>query len=64
MVTAAMKLEDDCPLEKRYDQSYARQHIKKHRHYFAKKDPCNPNYVFFPVFMYGCENWTIKKAEH
>ena len=18
----------------------------------------------FPVFMYGCENWTIKKAEH
>ena len=20
--------------------------------------------VFFPVIMYGCENWTIKKAEH
>ena len=20
--------------------------------------------VFFPVVMYGCENWTIKKAEH
>ena len=19
---------------------------------------------FFPVVMYGCENWTIKKAEH
>ena len=20
--------------------------------------------VVFPVFMYGCESWTIKKAEH
>ena len=20
--------------------------------------------VFFPVVIYGCENWTIKKAEH
>ena len=20
--------------------------------------------MFFPVVMYGCENWTIKKAEH
>ena len=20
--------------------------------------------MFFPVFMYRCENWTIKKAEH
>ena len=20
--------------------------------------------VFFPVVMYGCESWTIKKAEH
>ena len=20
--------------------------------------------MVFPVFMYGCENWTIKKAEH
>ena len=21
-------------------------------------------YMVFPVVMYGCENWTIKKAEH
>ena len=21
-------------------------------------------YIFFPVVMYGCESWTIKKAEH
>ena len=20
--------------------------------------------MVFPVFMYGCENWTVKKAEH
>ena len=20
--------------------------------------------IIFPVFIYGCENWTIKKAEH
>ena len=20
--------------------------------------------VVFPVFLYGCENWTIKKAKH
>ena len=20
--------------------------------------------MFFPVVVYGCENWTIKKAEH
>ena len=20
--------------------------------------------VFFPIVMYGCESWTIKKAEH
>ena len=20
--------------------------------------------IVFPVFLYGCENWTIKKAEH
>ena len=22
------------------------------------------SYVFFSVLMYGCESWTIKKAEH
>ena len=35
-----------------------RQHIEKQRHYFAYKA------MVFPVVMYGCENWTIKKAEH
>ena len=35
MVTAAMKLKSTCSLEEKYDQP--RQHIKKQRHYFAKK---------------------------
>ena len=39
-----------------------RQHIKKQRHYFANKfHPVKA--MVFPVVMYGCENWSIKKAE-
>ena len=37
--------------------------ILKSRHYFANKDPSSQSYVFFPVVVYGCESWTIKKAE-
>ena len=40
-----------------------RQHIKKQRHYFAYKVGLVKAMVF-PVVMYGCESWTIKKAEH
>ena len=44
--------------KKSYDQP--RQHTEKQRHYqqtFIKA-------MVFPVVMYGCESWTIKKAEH
>ena len=37
--------------------------LKKQRHYFAKKVRLVKDMVF-PVVMYGCESWTIKKAEH
>ena len=37
--------------------------FKKQRHYFANKGHINKAMVF-PVLMYGCESWTIKKAEH
>ena len=37
--------------------------LKKQRHYFANKDPSSQGYMVFPVIMYGCESWTIKKAE-
>ena len=36
--------------------------IKKQRHHFANKDTQSQNYGF-SVVMYGCESWTIKKAE-
>ena len=39
-----------------------RQHIKMQRHYFANKGPSSQSYDF-SVVMYGCESWTIKKAE-
>ena len=49
------------PWKESYDQP--RQHIKKQRHYFATKVHLVKAMVF-PVVMYGCESWTIKKAEH
>ena len=36
--------------------------IKKQRHYFANKAPSSQSYGF-PAVMYGCESWTVKKAE-
>ena len=45
---------------KSYDQP--RQHIKKQRHYFANKGLLVKAMVF-PVVVYGCESWAIKKAE-
>ena len=47
------------PWKKSYDQ--ARHHIKKQTHYFANQGLSSQSYGFF---MYGCESWTIKKAEY
>ena len=49
------------PWKKSYDQP--RQHIKKQRRYFANKGSLVKAMVF-PVVIYGCESWTIKKADH
>ena len=46
------------PWKESYDQP--RQHIEKQRHYFINK-VCLVKAVVFPVVMYGCESWTIKK---
>ena len=54
IVIAAMKLKDH------YRQP--RQHVKKQRHYFANKVHLVKAMVF-PVVMYGCESWTIKKPK-
>ena len=46
-----------------FSDDQPRQHIKKQRHYFVNKGFLVKAMVF-PVVMYGCESWTIKKAEH
>ena len=61
MVIAAMKLKDTTPWKESLDQP--RQHIQKQRHYFANKVHLVKAMVF-PVVMYGCESWTVKKADH
>ena len=48
------------PWKESYDKP--RQHIKKQRHYFADKGHLVKAMVF-PVVMYRCESWTMKKAE-
>ena len=48
------------PWKIRYDQS--RQCIKKQRHTLPTK-VCLVKAMVSPVVMYGCENWTVKKAE-
>ena len=40
-----------------------RQNVKKQRQYFANSGPSSQSYGF-PVVMYGCESWIIKKAEY
>ena len=49
------------PWKKSYDKP--RPHIKKQRYSFANTVHLVKAMVF-PVVMYGCESWTIKKAEH
>ena len=50
------------PWKKNYEQS--RQHIKKQRCYFVDKGPSSQSYGFSSGHMYGCESWTVRKAEH
>ena len=54
-----MRLKDTCFLEGRLWQT--EQHIQKQRRYFANKGKVRA--MVFPVVMYGCESWAIKKSE-
>ena len=56
-----MKLKTLAPWKKSYDQP--RQYIKKQRYYFADQGPSSQSYGFSSSHLYGCESWTIKKAE-
>ena len=61
MAIAAIKLKDAyTPSKEGYNQPRLR--IKKQRHYFANK-VCLVKAMVFPVVRYGCESWTVKKAE-
>ena len=55
MVTAAMKLKDAYSLE---------EIIFKSRDITLPTKVRLVKAVVFPVVMYGCESWTVKKAEH
>ena len=59
-MTAAMKLTNACSLEEKLDKP--RQQMKKQRRNFADKGQYSQSYGF-PAVTYGCEGWTIKKAE-
>ena len=60
MMTAPMKLKILTSWKKSYDQSG--QHIKNRDIILSTKVHLIKAMVF-PGVMYGCESWTIKKAE-
>ena len=53
--------QEDAPRKESWDKPG--QHLRKQRHHFAEKGLSSQSYGF-PVVMYGCESWTIKKTEH
>ena len=59
-LTTAMKLKDVYPWKKSYDQLS----ILKSRDITLPTKVCLLKAMVFPVVMYGCESWTVKKAEH
>ena len=60
MVTAAMKLKDTSSLEEKLVNLDS---ILKSRVITLPTKVCLVKAMVFPVVMYGCESWTIKKAE-
>ena len=60
MVTAAMKLKDACSLEKAMTNLDS---ILKSRDITLPTKVHLVKAMVFPVVVYGCESWTIKKAE-
>ena len=60
MVIAAMKLKDTYSLEGKMTNLDS---IFKSRDITLPTKVCLVKAIFFPVVMYGCESWTVKKAE-
>ena len=63
MVTAAIKLKDACLLLERKAVT-SLDSILKSRDITLPTKVHLVKAMFFPVVIYGCESWTIKKAEH
>ena len=61
MGTVAMKLKDACSLEEVMTNLDS---ILKSRDITLLTKVCLVKAMVFPVVMYECESWTIKKAEH
>ena len=61
MVTAAMKLKDVCSLEEKLWQTL--DSILKSREITLLTKVHIVKAMVFPVVMYGCKSWAIKKAE-
>ena len=57
MVTAAMKLKNSCSWKKKDSILKSREITLSTKVHLVKA-------MVFPVVMYGCESWTINKAEH
>ena len=62
MVTAAMKLKDAYSLEGKVMTNL--DSILKSRDITLPTKVRLVKAMVFPVIMYGCESWTVKKAEH
>ena len=62
MVTEALKLKDACSLEEKLMTNL--DSILKSRDITLPTKVRLVKAMVFPVVMYGCESWTIKKAEH
>ena len=61
MVIAAMKLKDAYSLEGKLLTKL--DSILKSRDITLPTKVCLVKAMVFPVVMYGCESWTVKKAE-
>ena len=61
MVTAAMKLKDVCSITRKVMTNL--DGILKSRDITLAAKVHLVKAILFPIVMYGCESWTIKKAE-
>ena len=63
-----MTADGDCSHEIKmlapWKKSYGQPSILKSRDITLPTKVCLVKAMVFPVVMYGCESWTIKKAEH